>query len=48
MTAAIVGVDVGGTTTAAGVVTRDGDVVVDESAPTRGKARLTPLPRSAR
>ena len=43
MTAAIVGVDVGGTTTAAGVVTRDGDVVVDESAPTRGKAPADPL-----
>src|SRR2546427_12749501 len=43
MTAVIVGVDVGGTTTAAGVVTRDGDVVVDESAPTRGKAPEDPL-----
>jgi len=43
MTAAIVGVDVGGTTTAAGVVTCDGDVVVDESAPTRGKAPADPL-----
>src|SRR2546425_4932768 len=38
MTAAIVGVDVGGTTTAAGVVTSDGDVLADESAPTRGTA----------
>ncbi|PYN48107.1 MAG: glucokinase [Candidatus Rokuibacteriota bacterium] len=43
MTAAIVGVDVGGTTTAAGVVTRDGDVLLDESAPTRGKAPAKPL-----
>src|SRR6266404_4813808 len=31
----IVGVDVGGTTTAAGLVNRDGDVIVDASAPTR-------------
>jgi glucokinase len=31
----ILGVDVGGTTTAVGLVTREGDVIVDASAPTR-------------
>jgi len=41
--ALIVGVDVGGTTTAAGVVGRDGDVIVDASAPTRGSAAGDPL-----
>jgi glucokinase len=35
----IVGVDVGGTTTAAGLVTRDGEVIVDASAPTRADER---------
>ena len=35
----IVGVDVGGTTTAAGLVTREGDVIVDASAPTRAGER---------
>jgi glucokinase len=35
----VVGVDVGGTTTAVGVVTADGDVLVDESTPTRGGDR---------
>lgn len=39
----IVGVDVGGTTMATGVVTRAGDVVVDESAPTHGGASPDPL-----
>ena len=36
---ATLGVDVGGTTTAVGLVTRDGDVVVDASAPTRSDNR---------
>lgn len=36
---AIVGVDVGGTTTAAGLVTRAGDVLADASAPTHAGAR---------
>jgi glucokinase len=35
----VVGVDVGGTTTAVGVVSADGDVLVDESTPTRGGDR---------
>jgi glucokinase len=43
MPPALVGVDIGGTTTAAGVVTADGDVIVDESAPTRGGASDDPL-----
>src|SRR2546430_17004546 len=34
-----VGVDVGGTTTAVGLVTREGDVIVDASAPTRAGER---------
>src|SRR5881628_609724 len=36
---AIVGVDVGGTTTAVGLVTPDGDVIADASAPTRAGER---------
>jgi glucokinase len=36
---AIVGVDLGGTTTAAGLVTPDGDVIADASAPTRSGHR---------
>jgi glucokinase len=43
MIPAIVGVDVGGTTTAVGVVTCAGDVIADESAPTRGGASGDPL-----
>lgn len=35
MTGVVVGVDVGGTTTAAGAVTAAGDVIVDDCAPTR-------------
>src|SRR5258705_1907596 len=35
----IIGVDVGGTTTAVGLVTRDGDVIADTSAPTRASSR---------
>jgi glucokinase len=35
----IIGVDVGGTTTAVGLVTRDGDVIADASAPTRASSR---------
>jgi N-acetylglucosamine kinase-like BadF-type ATPase len=35
----IVGVDVGGTTTAVGLVTRDGEVLADASAPTHGGGR---------
>ncbi len=35
----IVGVDVGGTTTAVGLVTRDGEVIADTSAPTRASSR---------
>jgi glucokinase len=34
MTSVVVGVDVGGTTTAAGVVTAEGEVLIDERAPT--------------
>jgi len=36
MTSVVVGVDVGGTTTAAGVVTAQGEVLLDEHAPTHG------------
>ena len=36
---AILGVDVGGTTTAVGLVTRDGEVVVDASAATQAASR---------
>src|SRR5262249_42092133 len=36
---AILGVDVGGTTTAVGLVSRDGEVVVDAAAPPRAAAR---------
>ena len=36
---AILGVDVGGTTTAVGLVSRDGEVVVDAAAPTRADDR---------
>jgi glucokinase len=43
MKTAIVGVDVGGTTMAAGVVTCAGDVIVDESAPTPGGGTSDPL-----
>jgi glucokinase len=43
MNTAIVGVDVGGTTMAAGVVTGAGDVIVDERVPTRGDAAGDPL-----
>ena len=43
MHTAIVGVDVGGTTMAAGVVTCAGEVIVDERAPTRGGAAGDPL-----
>jgi glucokinase len=35
----IIGVDLGGTTTAVGLVTRDGDVIADASAPTRASSR---------
>src|SRR5262249_29533478 len=35
----IVGVDVGGTTTAVGLITRDGDVIAEASAPTRTAGR---------
>jgi glucokinase len=35
----IIGVDVGGTTTAVGLVTRDGEVIADTSAPTRAASR---------
>ena len=35
----IIGVDVGGTTTAVGLVTRDGDVIAEASAPTRASSR---------
>jgi predicted NBD/HSP70 family sugar kinase len=35
----VLGVDLGGTTTAVGVVTRDGDVIADASAPTDAGAR---------
>lgn len=37
----LLGVDVGGTTTAAGAVTPDGDVVIDERAPTHGAGQET-------
>jgi glucokinase len=43
MNTAIVGVDVGGTMMAAGVVTCAGDVIVDERAPTRGGTAGDPL-----
>ncbi|HEY7363695.1 MAG TPA: ROK family protein [Methylomirabilota bacterium] len=36
MTSVVVGVDVGGTTTAAGAVTGEGEVLIDEQAPTHG------------
>jgi glucokinase len=35
----IIGVDVGGTTTAVGLVTRDGDVIADARVPTRASSR---------
>ena len=38
-TSVIIGVDVGGTTTAVGLVTRDGEVIADASAPTRASSR---------
>ena len=36
MTSVVVGVDVGGTTTAAGAVTGRGEVLIEERAPTHG------------
>lgn len=45
MPSVVLGVDVGGTTTAAGAVTAQGEVIVEESVPTH---RYGPGPRSTR
>ncbi len=41
MSGVLLGVDVGGTTTAAGLVTREGEVLLEESAPTHGAGPAT-------
>jgi glucokinase-like ROK family protein len=44
VTPVVVGVDVGGTTTAAGVVTAEGDVLIADHAPTHGSGPATAWP----